>query len=357
MQHNASRVTPEVTPGATPERCRVGPAPDWMMLNLIGESPAFRHALARLQQWSAVDATVLLCGETGTGKELAARALHYLSARRGEPFVAVNCGAIPDSMIEAELFGHVRGAFTDAKRDSRGIVGNAERGTLFLDEIDSLSPRGQAVLLRFAQDRSYRPVGASRVELGDVRIVAATNADLEARCAAGQFRQDLLYRLNLLTLDLPPLREREGDALLLAQAFVDRFCRQYRSAPRRLDAASIEALRRPLPWRGNVRELEHRVHRQFLLAEGDVVALDLALAAAGAQPIAGPAAACGSFAEGKACAIAAFERAYVERMLQQARGNLSLAARLAGKERSRFGKLVRKYAFQRAAFDASPVCD
>lgn len=328
--------------------------PDWTKLNLVGESPVFRNLLVLLEQWSKVDATVLLCGETGTGKELAARAVHYLSDRRNGPFVPVNCGAIPDSILEAELFGHVKGAFTDARCDSRGLVGMSEGGTLFLDEIDSLSARGQAAILRFVQDHSYRPLGAARFERGDVRVIAATNADLQAACRAGRFRQDLLYRLNLLTAELPPLRDREGDSLLLARVFVARFSRQYNSPLKQLDEASERRLRAVLPWPGNVRELEHLVHRCFLLAKGDAVNLGLPCAddevhdhrrdddAAGSAAL--------SFAASKARAIAAFERGYISDMLACTKGNLSLAARLAGKERSRFGRLVKKYGLQRAAF-------
>ena len=330
--------------------------PDWSSLNLIGRSGAFRETLALLQQCAAVDATVLLCGETGTGKELAARALHYLSARRRGPFVPINCGALPDSLLEAELFGHVRGAFTDAKGDSRGVIGLAQGGTLFLDEVDSLSPRAQSALLRFVQDRSYRALGGMRIEQADVRLVAATNVDLEALAARGLFRQDLLFRINVLAVPLPPLREREGDALLLAQAFVQRLVRQYRTAPRALCAGSIAHLRQPLPWPGNVRELEHRVHRAFLLARDQLLDLHLDTLAAALSP--GPQAAVhgagdpGSYADAKARAIDDFERSYLADVLHRAGGNLSLAARIAGKERSRFGKLVRKHGLQRAAAGA-----
>jgi transcriptional regulator with GAF, ATPase, and Fis domain len=336
--------------------------PDWAQFNLVGESQAFRQVLRLIQQWARVDATVLLCGETGTGKELAARAVHYLSERQRGPFVPVNCGAIPDSILEAELFGHAKGAFTDARHDSRGVVGLAQGGTLFLDEVDSLSARGQAAILRFVQDHSYRPVGAARFEQGDVRVVAATNGDLAAACRAGRFRQDLLYRLNLLTVNLPPLREREGDALLLARAFVTRFSRQYRSPLKRLDGASARRLQAPLPWPGNVRELEHLVHRSFLLAPGDTVDLGLPPLPGeppdGPQPTSDAGSALRSFASGKLHAIAEFERGYLSEMLARAKGNLSLAARLAGKERSRFGRLVKKYGLQRAAFgDASVKAD
>lgn len=249
--------------------------PDWPALHLHGSASAFRQSLALLQQCARVDATVLLCGETGTGKELAARALHYLSARSRGPFVPINCGALPDSILEAELFGHARGAFTDAKSDSLGVIGQAQGGTLFLDEIDAMSPRAQAAILRFAQDHSYRPLGASRLQHADVRLVAATNAKLEDLVAQGLFRQDLLFRINVLSVRLPPLRERHGDAALLAQAFVKRLVQQYRTDPKHIDAHSLALLQTPRAWPGNVRELEHLVHRAFLLAEGAVLHLDL----------------------------------------------------------------------------------
>lgn len=322
--------------------------PDWVALNLIGQSACFRQALQLLLQWSRVDATVLVCGETGTGKELAARAIHYLSDRRGGPFVPVNCGAITDSLLEAELFGHVRGAFTDAKQDARGMIALAQGGTLFLDEVDSLSPRAQAAILRFVQDHSYRPVGAARFQAGDVRVIAASNADLGALGRAGRFREDLLYRLDLLSVTLPPLRERGGDALLLAQAFLRRLCAQY-GVQRELDEGSVAALRCPHPWPGNVRELEHRLHRCFLMARGERLDLGLQPHACEAREPEEPAHLALAFADAKAQAVADFERRYVRELLLQARGNLSLAARLAGKERSRFGKLVKKYGLQRPA--------
>ena len=335
------------------------PAPDWTALNLIGESPLFREVLGLLLQWAAVDATLLLCGETGTGKELAARAVHYCSQRRAGPFVPLNCGAVPDELFEAELFGHAKGAYTDAKGESRGLAGLAEGGTLFLDEIDALSPRAQAAILRFVQDRSYRPVGATRFHQADIRLVAATNADLASLATLGRFRPDLLFRLDLLSLKLPPLRERLGDALLLAETFVRRFCTQYRMPGRQLSAASRACLRGAQHWPGNVRELEHLVHRCFLLGQGPVVELRLA-------PVPGLALAddedegdgvgditpdfiATSFAEAKARVIADFERRYVRDMLLHTQGNVSEAARLAGKERSRFGRLVRKYELARGS--------
>jgi DNA-binding NtrC family response regulator len=245
----------------------------------------------------------------------------------------------------------VKGAFTDAKQDGRGMISLAEGGTLFLDEVDALSARAQAALLRFVQDHSYRPVGGARFQRGDVRVVAASNANLESLSERGGFREDLLYRLNLLTVALPPLRDREGDALLLAQAFVQRLCRQY-GVQRQLDDESRDALQRPHPWRGNVRELEHRVHRCFLGARGKAVNLSLVPCTHAEVPLPQPpsmAAGALAFAQAKAQVIAEFEKRYLRELLQQAKGNMSLAARMAGKERSRFGKLVKKYGLQREA--------
>lgn len=336
--------------------------PDWTSLNLHGQSPAFRSALVLLHQCARVDATVLVCGETGTGKELAARAIHYLSSRRHGPFVPINCGALPDSILEAELFGHTRGAFTDAKTDSLGVIGQAQGGTLFLDEIDSLSPRAQAAILRFAQDRSYRPLGSPQVRQANVRIVAATNADLSALSEQGRFRQDLLYRLNVLSVSLPPLRERQDDALLLARAFVQRLVWQYDTPPRSLSPDSAVWLKQTRAWPGNVRELEHLIHRAFLLSGGPQIELHpgtaesraFAAPVSTAQPTMDDAVApmrdapaLAAFADAKAEAIEAFERHYLTAVLNQAGGNLSLAARLAGKERSRFCRLVRKHGLQR----------
>jgi DNA-binding NtrC family response regulator len=349
MRNDASdRQGPDACPSWGPAAAGRHDEPDWVGLNLIGRSAPFRQALQCLLDWARVDATVLLCGETGTGKELAARAIHYLSDRRGGPFVPVNCGAITDSLLEAELFGHVRGAFTDAKQDARGMIALAQGGTLFLDEVDSLSPRAQAAILRFVQDHSYRPVGAARFQEGNVRVIAASNADLEALAHGGRFREDLLYRLNLLSVTLPPLREREGDALLLAQAFVRRFCAQY-GLRRELDEASAAALLCRHPWPGNVRELEHRIHRCFLMAHEERIDLGLAPPPGSAPGAEAPVASSVAFAAAKAQVIAEFERRSVRELLRQAQGNLSLAARLAGKERSRFGKLVKKYGLQRPA--------
>jgi DNA-binding NtrC family response regulator len=324
-------------------------------LNLVGDSSAFRDVVRAALRMAACGATVLIQGETGTGKELFARALHYLSPRAKGPFIPVNCGAIPDALIETELFGHVRGAFTDAKEAHQGLIAQARGGTLFLDELETTSPHAQVALLRFLQDQEYRPVGGPAVRVADVRVIGSTNADLGALAARGEFRKDLLFRLNVLALELPPLRARGDDVLLLARAFLHRLSDQYRRPAKTLHADAVAYLRGH-PWPGNVRELENLVLRSFLLDDGPELRFPAATEAGAGwtRPLAptasgGPLGAVG-FREAKARVVAEFERAYIAELLERAQGNVSLAARLAGQERSRFGRLIRKHGLSGAAF-------
>ena len=319
---------------------RPGPLHEFAKLNLIGESPQFLAALRLVVRFSACDAAVLIHGETGTCKELAARAIHYVGPRRDAPFIPVNCGAIPDSLIESEFFGHARGAFTDAKEARVGVIEQAQGGTLYLDELEALSPRAQVALLRFLQDHVYRPVGSSVVRTANVRIVASSNVDLQAQADRGEYRADLVFRLGVLMLDLPPLRDRGDDAVLLADRFIARFSAQYRIPVKPLNAASREYLAEHR-WPGNVRELENLVHRACVLSEGDEIAFPgvtesgLAAESRAAEPL--------SFNKAKAAAIAQFERTYIAELLRRTGGNITKAARLCGKERSRLGKLVKKH--------------
>jgi transcriptional regulator with GAF, ATPase, and Fis domain len=322
-------------------------------LNIIGASPAFLRAVDLIRRFAASAATVLVKGETGTGKEVAARAIHYLSDRQNKPFVAVNCGALPESLVESELFGHARGAFTDAREARGGLIQQARGGTLFLDEIEAMPPRAQVVLLRFLQDKEYRPVGGCLVENADVRIIAATNDDLAAMTRAGTFRADLLYRLNVLPVDIPPLRERTGDVTLLARRFLDRLNRQVDRSPMLLDDGSA-AILEAYSWPGNVRELENLIERRFLetagaptlrisetelgFDDGRVAADDDSTRSTGGVQ---------SFKAAKARAVAAFERSYLEDLLLRAEGNITLASRISGKDRSDIGKLLRKYGMDR----------
>jgi DNA-binding NtrC family response regulator len=316
-------------------------------LNLLGESPVFVGALRLIERIAAVDATVLIQGETGTGKELAARALHYLSSRRGLPFVPVNCGALPDSLLESELFGHERGAFTDAKQATRGLVAQAEGGTLFFDEVEAMSPRAQVVLLRFLEDRQYRPVGGRLVMNGNLRIIASSNIDLEELVRLGQFRRDLLFRFSILSLTMPPLRRRDRDAVLLAEHFIRRFADQYARPAKQLHRDTVTWLTAH-EWPGNVRELQNLMLREFLLADDDTIRIPGSDngAASRTAPAAESVAASGqTFKTAKARAVAEFEKTYLGHLLAKTSGNISLAARIAGTDRSALNKLVKKHGF------------
>lgn len=331
-------------------------------LHLIGESPAFLRAMQRLHRLVRCDAAVLIEGETGTGKELAARAIHYLGGRAGGPFVPINCGALPDHLVENELFGHVRGAYTDARGSAVGAIGEARGGTLFLDEVEALSTHAQAALLRFLQDHEYRPLGAGRACQSDARVVAASNVDLRALTGQRGFRADLFFRLEVLSLELPPLREREGDIALLARHFIERYRAQYGRGPLTLDRRSLPILLAH-PWPGNVRELENLVHRAVLLAEGDSLWLQPGGARPPASSTSAPAITTAvpidlglGFAAAKAQAIAAFERRYLTALMQATGGNVTQAAQQAAKERRALGKLLKKYAIPTRSGSWSDPC-
>jgi DNA-binding NtrC family response regulator len=312
---------------------------------MIGQSDAFLAIDRLIAKMAEYPAPVLIEGETGTGKELAARAIHYRSARRDRPFVPVNCGAIPDSLIESELFGHRRGAFTDARHDQLGLVALAHSGTLFLDEVDALSPKAQVTLLRFLQDQQYRPLGSRREERADARIIAASNRPLDALVDAGQFRIDLLYRLKLMQLVLPPLRERKGDVWLLSRHFIEIGSARFTRPVRPLAAETAEWFER-YAWPGNIRELEHVIYHGLLLYDGPEVVIPPppTLAAHTIDPSVTI-----TYRIAKEQAIADFEHSYLVRLIDQAHGNVSVAARIAGTERRHFGRLLKKHGLARAA--------
>jgi two-component system response regulator AtoC len=252
-------------------RLRAELAQEYRFENIVGASEALQDVLRQVRKVAPLKTTVLLTGESGTGKELVARALHELSPRAAAPFVAVNCGAIPAELIESELFGHVRGAFTDASRDKKGLVAEADGGTLFLDEIGELPPALQVKLLRFLQEEEVRRVGDNRSEKVDVRIVAATARDLARAVQEGQFREDLFYRLNVVGIRLPPLRERPDDVPRLVEHFLAKHRPLRGGVPLRgLAPEAMEAFQ-AYRWPGNVRELEHAVERAVVLAEGPEV--------------------------------------------------------------------------------------
>ncbi len=308
---------------------------------IVGTSAAHARMLEQLRRVAASEAPALIEGETGSGKELAARAIHYGGPRRAGPFVPVNCGALPDTLVEAELFGHERGAFTDARNARRGLVAEAAGGTLFLDEVDSLSPKAQVTLLRFLQDQCYRPVGTARERRSDVRLLAAANRPLQMLVEQREFRADLMYRLNILHLVLPPLREREGDAELLAERFVQLLATKYRCAPKPLHPDTRTWLVRQ-PWPGNVRELESWVHRQFLMCGGEHIVHTEGLAVAD-TPKPGCPTTLARYQQAKAEALLRFESEYLAHALNISHGNVTRAAALAGKERRAFGKLLKKH--------------
>jgi two-component system NtrC family response regulator len=234
---------------------------------ILGTSPAIRRVSEAIRKVAATDVPVLLAGESGTGKELTAKAIHQRSARRDGPFVVINCAAIPETLLEAELFGHERGAFTGAIQLRRGKVEFAQRGTLFLDEIGELPLPIQAKLLRFLQDRSFQRVGGRVTLEVDARIIAATNVNLKDAIERGRFRQDLYYRLGVVTINMVPLRERGEDALVIAQVLLKRVRAQMRKPVRGFTAEALRAIE-TYPWPGNVRELSNKIHRAVALAEG-----------------------------------------------------------------------------------------
>lgn len=319
-------------------------------VGFVGASQAFHGMCDMLARIARIEATVLIEGETGTGKELAARAIHYGGSRRAGPFIPVNCGAVPESLIESEFFGHRRGAFTDAKDSSAGMLMLAHTGTLFLDEVDALSARAQVALLRFLQDHTVRRVGDANERAVDVRVVAACNTALEDLVARREFRQDLFYRLQVLHIELPPLRQRGADALLLAGHFLAALCERYARPSLALDDQSKVWLLRQ-SWPGNVRQLENLLEREFLLSEGQSL-LRLSTVPdhddCSANAPGGPDA--WNYRSAKACAMEDFDRRFLETLLHFAQGNVSLAARLAGKERRDLGRLLRKYAIAPQAF-------
>lgn len=325
-----------------------GSEPD--MRVMLGQSQSLDHARSLLRRYAGCNAPVLIEGETGTGKELAAREIHYASERRAGPFVPVNCGALPDSLIENELFGHSRGAFTDARQAQPGLIDHAQGGTLFLDEVDSLSTKGQVTLLRFLQDNEYRPVGCSAARTADVRIVAACNANLDQQVADGYFRRDLLYRLNALFVRLPPLRERGDDIVVLARHFLDAIARQLGKTPKVWSDSALRVLRCHA-WPGNVRELESVALRACLRTEGASVDIGPAELTAKLPAVLDPSAygrratdaVEDSFGVAKGHIIARFEREYLTNLIRRADGNISEAARLSGTERRQLGKMLKKH--------------
>ena len=313
---------------------------------LVGQSESFVRAIKNIPPLAQSDATVLICGETGTGKELFARAIHYHSPRRDKPFIPVNCAALPDHLFENELFGHAKGAFTDATSSEKGLIAEAEGGTLILDEVDTLSPAAQAKLLHFLQDGEYRPLGFFRSLTANVRIIAATNTNLFDRVKAKLFREDLFFRLNSLSVIIPPLRERIEDIVHLSNHFLTQYAME-RDSERR--SVSSDALRKLMAyeWPGNVRELEGLLLRAVVLTTSAVLQpKDIHLPQQRSRLIQENA----FLRQAKTKMIHNFEVNYLTNLLATHRGNITHAAKAAGKQRSTLQRLLRKYSVNPQSF-------
>ncbi|HRI81315.1 MAG TPA: sigma-54 dependent transcriptional regulator, partial [Opitutaceae bacterium] len=298
---------------------------------LIAGSAAMRPVLEIIARVGPSDANVLITGENGTGKGVVARALHAVSVRSAQPFISVNMGGLPEGVFESELFGHVRGAFTDAKADRAGRFELAEGGTLFMDEIGNIPMSQQAKILRTIETGEFERVGSSKTHHANVRLISATNADLPAEVTAGRFRQDLLFRLNTIHIHLPPLRDRREDIALLAQHFLKAHVERYRKAITGFDDAALETMR-AYAWPGNVRELDHAVERGVLMAQGKVVrAADLGLNAGQAAP------------RLEEMSIEEVEAFLIKKTLARCNGNARQAAEELGLSRSAFYRRLEKY--------------
>jgi two-component system, NtrC family, response regulator AtoC len=314
---------------------------------VVGDSAPFRHAVGlalRVAQHSGT--TVLLTGETGTGKELFARGIHYAGNGGGEPFVAVNCSAIPSTLLESELFGHDRGAFTDARTEKMGLLELAGGGTVFLDEISELPLELQPKLLRVLEDKQVRRLGGLHERPFACRVVVASNRDLGAAVGEGKFREDLFYRLNVFRIELPPLRQRDRDVILLARHFLGMFCRDSGLAPRQFteEAEQLLALHR---WPGNVRELKNTVERAVILSEGDAVGAEHILVqrrstVPAAEATAGPPAGLIAVPPG-GLSLDAAERELIAITLRMTGNNQTRAARVLGISRPTVIRKIRKY--------------
>jgi DNA-binding NtrC family response regulator len=315
---------------------------------MIGQSSQMAAVFKLVEQVGPTTATVLIRGESGTGKELVAKAIHYRSPRKSKPFIAVNCSALTETLLESELFGHVKGSFTGAVSNKRGLFEAADGGTLFLDEIGDVSLATQVRLLRALQEGEIKRVGSTDAVSVDTRVIAATNVDLEKARSEGRFREDLYYRLNVITLSLPPLRDRPGDVPLLAQAFLKSFADKMGKKVTTIDASAMELLVRNR-WVGNVRELENAIERAVVLTQGEHVGPDdlpSHFKEAQKAPSAGADTEVFSlthlkFAEAKALAVGAFERRYLSTLLEKNAGNITAAALAAGMDRSNFRRLLK----------------
>ena len=309
------------------------------MNSIVGDSTAIKTVRALLEKIGVSPAsTVLLTGESGTGKDLAAKVIHYSSGRAAKPFMNITCSALPETLLESELFGHERGAFTGADRQKRGLIESADGGTVFLDEIGEMVPLLQAKLLRFLEEKSFKRVGGAQDVKVDVRVIAATNRSLQEEVKKGRFREDLFYRLNVMAVELPPLRDRKGDVALLVDHYIDSFNTEFRKKIRGVTPAAMTALQ-AYPWRGNVRELRNAVERAMLLAEGNELndshfpmlsASESELSTAMGLPVEG-------------INLEALERSLVVQALERSGWNQTRAATLLGLNRDQIRYRIEKF--------------
>jgi two-component system, NtrC family, response regulator GlrR len=307
--------------------------------SIVGEHPGLVAVKSKLPLIARAEATVLISGETGTGKEVVARAIHYLSRRAHAPFLPVNCGAIPTELLESELFGHRRGAFTDARTSTAGLIAEAEGGTLFLDEVDTIPLPAQVKFLRFLDHKTYRSLGGASFQQADVRIVAASNADLESMVKSGALREDLFYRLNIIPIALPPLRERREDIPLLARHFLGKYTSGSHRAGWHFAVGFLDLLQ-SYEWPGNIRELENLICQIVTVRSPGLIGPEALPPRFHPHQLPPPP---GSFREAKAQAVAVFVREYVCRLLSAYNWNITRAAQAAEKDRRAFARLVKKY--------------
>jgi DNA-binding NtrC family response regulator len=315
--------------------------------DLIGQSAQMRAVFKLVETVSYSTATVLIQGESGTGKELVARAIHFRSPRKDKPFIAVNCSALTDTLLESELFGHVKGAFTGATVNKKGLFEAADGGTIFLDEIGDVPPATQVRLLRVLQEGEVKRVGANESIKVDVRVIAATNVDLARAKEQGKFREDLFYRLNVITVNLPPLRDRPEDVPLLASHFLKMYANKLTKKMTGITPRAMEALTCNR-WVGNVRELENVIERAAVLSAGEIVDIDDLPPGFREAPKGGGEVEIFSlahlpYAQAKRLAMRAFERRYLSALLEKNGHNVSSAARAAGVDRSNFRRLLKQY--------------
>jgi DNA-binding NtrC family response regulator len=321
------------------ERLRTEVRGRYQFSNLIGRSETMERIFDAVAQVSDLPANILITGESGTGKELIARAIHFNSARARGPFVPLNCAAVPGALLESELFGYVRGAFTDAKKDRRGLFQEASGGTLFLDEIGEVAVNLQAKLLRAIEEKEVRPLGANKNEKVDARLISATNRDLEQRVREGSFRQDLYYRLNVIRIELPPLRERTEDIPALVEHFIQKFADQARRSVAGIDNDALMALMSHR-WPGDVRELEHTIERAVLMGKNATIGVDdlpqaMFIASHNDPPL--------ERAVAKGYTLYELEREYIQRVMETTKGNKTEAARILGVDRTTLYRKLEEY--------------